>query len=156
MLHSLWHHLIISLSVLAIHTTIGRMVAFPFGIAAGLSIWTTGFLIWLGDIAMSMVIWILMDGALNVKWLNGLKHRIDRTKARIMNHKWGRKAYDYGPLGVFMVSVNPFIGGCWTGTILGHLLNLTRNRTYFLNAVGSALSTAVFGMATIGIFEWIK
>ena len=82
------------------------------------------------------------------------------TKEKVENSALGKKAQQFGSLGLIIISAIPtFGGGIWSAVLIAHMLRLRYSRSFIYIAIGSLVSCfiLVYGydwiFRLVGVFE---
>lgn len=141
------------IALVGIYIASGRKGAVPIGIALYGSWWLVFIYLLIIECAQIPLFYFLLGPvASRLSWIQKVKHRYHRQKARIMQGKLFQYARTYGAWGVFLVVVMPaFTGGVLGGILLARLLKLSLQKSIIAILCGILVCEAglIFGVEGI-------
>ncbi len=139
-------------ALIAIHLVLGKKASFPYGLVFGFNTWLIAILVIITDFAeIPFYRWLIAGAFDKIKPLQWLHGKLDHRESAFSQKRLYRWFIHAGALGVFILVIIPGAGGVQTGTLLSHILHLSKSRANVALGIGSIIGCLVFVAGAEGI-----
>jgi uncharacterized membrane protein len=140
------------LTFMGIQMVLGRKFSFPYGVVSQFKIHTVIMLIFICDIVMAIVLLYYLD-VLSEKFVffRKIKSLPSKKKKSQSKFKLFEKLRKFSGFGLFVVSANPYVGGCFWGCLFAHTIGIKRIPALVIVIIGSLICTLFYVLTWKGI-----
>ena len=140
------------LTLILMHSTLGRKASIPYGMACGMNIYLVLSLALILDTLFTSLIYSLSkQAALKIRLLRKIKERIIYTQEGLSHSTILMRLKPLGKMGVVVATAIPFTGGINVSIPLVHILNLDEKEVLFLLSMGNFLGCLLIALGVKGI-----